>query len=82
MISAATQHGRHRDDGLDRRWLAAVYGLPLFPFGPAVVVLGTSILYYVWRKRYPRRASELNRHAWIAIAIGLAVAGARSFFWR
>jgi hypothetical protein len=82
MISAAAQHGCHGHDRLDRRWLIAVYGVPLLPFGPAVVILGTSLLYYVWRKRHPRRASELNLHAWIAVAVGLAMAVGRSSIWH
>jgi len=65
------------DDTLDRRWLVAVYASMLVPFGPALLILGTSVLYYVWRRRFPRRAATLNMHAWIAFALGVALVVAR-----
>jgi hypothetical protein len=65
-------------DGLDRRWLIGVYASPLVPFGPAVLILATSILYYAWRGRYPRRAAALNRHAWIAFALGVLTVAAKT----
>jgi hypothetical protein len=65
-------------DRLDRRWLIGVYASPLVPFGPALLVLATSILYYAWRGRYPRRAAALNRHAWIAFALGVVTIAART----
>jgi hypothetical protein len=62
------------EDELDRRWLIAVYGALLVPvYGPALLILGSSALYYVWRRKTPHRASALNRHAWRAWALGMSV---------
>jgi hypothetical protein len=78
MTAASVAHDRPDDDRLDRRWLIGVYVSPLVPFGPALLILGTSVLYYIWRARYPRRAAALNLHAWIAFAMGVAIVIARS----
>jgi hypothetical protein len=78
MTAAPFKRVSRGDDRLDRRWLIGVYALPLVPFGPALLIAGTSVLYYVWRGRYPRRAATLNVHAFIAFAIGVAIVVARS----
>jgi hypothetical protein len=57
----------------DRRWLFAIYGCLFVPFvGAALLVLGSSALYYAWRSEHPERARWLNRHAWIAIGLNIA----------
>jgi hypothetical protein len=57
----------------DRMWLWIVYGLLFVPYvGPVVLVVGSSVLYYSWRKRWPEAAARLNVHAWIAIGINVA----------
>jgi len=77
MTAAPFRRVSRGDDRLDRRWLVAVYASTLLPFGPALLILGTSVLYHVWRGRFPRRAATLNRHAWIAFTIGVAFVVAR-----
>ena len=64
-------------DCLDWRWIAALYVLPLVPFGPLVVVVGSSIAYYTLRKSRPVSATRLNRHAFIAFGLAAAVFVAR-----
>lgn len=59
-------------DALDRRVLFVVYASAFVPWiGPWILILGTSVLYYVWRRQTPRRAAQLNRHAWIAWSLGM-----------
>jgi hypothetical protein len=78
MTAAPFKRASTGDDRLDRRWLIGVYLSPVVPFGPALLIFGTSILYYAWRGRYPRRAAALNLHAFIAFAMGVAILVARS----
>ncbi len=35
----------------------------------ALLVVGSSVLYYVWRHDHPERARWVNKHAWIAIGL-------------
>jgi hypothetical protein len=61
----------------DPRWLRLVHATVLVPFiGQPLVVVASSILYYRWRKQWPKAAFRLNVHAWIAVAfnIGLTLA--------
>jgi hypothetical protein len=41
--------------------------------GQPLVVFASSILYYRWRKRWPRAASRLNVHAWVAVALNIGL---------
>jgi hypothetical protein len=59
-------------DRLDWRLVAALYALALVPYGPLVVVVGSSVAYYFLRQSRPVTARQLNRHAFAAF--GLAVA--------
>jgi hypothetical protein len=48
----------------DKRWPWLVYATVLVPFiGQPLVVFASSILYYRWRKRWPKAAFRLNVHA-------------------
>jgi hypothetical protein len=54
----------------DRRWLWLVYGTVFVPLiGQPLVVVGSSVLYYLWRRKWPKAAFRLNVHAWIAVAL-------------
>lgn len=68
----------------DPRWKWLVYATMLVPFvGQPVVVLGSSWLYYRWRRAWPREAFWLNVHAWIAVALNIAlVLGLRHLLQR
>jgi hypothetical protein len=57
----------------DPRWVWIIYGLLFVPFvGPATLVVGSSVLYYRWRGKYPEAATRLNRRAWIAIGLNVS----------
>jgi hypothetical protein len=36
-------------------------------------VIASSILYYRWRRVWPKEAFRLNVHAWIAVALHVAL---------
>lgn len=58
----------------DPRWTWLVYATALFPLiGQPIVVVGSSWLYYRWRQRWPKEAFRLNVHAWIAVALNIAL---------
>ena len=59
------------DDGLSsQEWL--LYGLA-FLFVPAVNVWVSSILYYVWKRDHPKRATQINMLGWVVLAIHVAL---------
>jgi hypothetical protein len=68
----------------DRRWLWIVYATVFVPLvGRPLVVLGSSALYFRWRRHWPEAAARLNRHAWIAVALNIALTlGARHLLRR
>jgi hypothetical protein len=58
----------------DPRWRWLVYATALVPVvGQPVVVVASSILYYRWHRKWPREAFWLNVHAWIAVALNIAL---------
>jgi hypothetical protein len=78
MIAAhekASQAGT--PDQLDWRIIAGLYVLALIPFGPLVVVVGSSVGYYWLRRSRPVSATKLNRHAFAAFALAVALVVAR-----
>ncbi len=67
----------------DRRWLWLVYAMVLVPLvGQPLVVLGSSALYFKWRRTWPREAMRLNLHAWLAVALNIAFSFAAWQMWR
>jgi hypothetical protein len=54
-------------DRLSGWWLLVIYGsIVLGGCGAWIIVIVSSILYYVWRGQYPNKAKAINRHGWIA----------------
>jgi hypothetical protein len=41
--------------------------------GQPIVVLGSSLLYFQWRRGWPDAAKRINRHAWIAVALNIGL---------
>lgn len=76
------EEGPDPNDVLSRGWKAGLYGAALIPYGAWFVVLGSSILFYAWRKEFPNRAKSVNRHGWLAWLLGLALWGGIWFLQR
>jgi len=75
------------DDGVDPDelnggWKIGLYGAALIPYGSWFVVLGSSILFYAWRKEFPNKAAQINKHGWLAWLMGLVLWGAIWFLGR
>jgi hypothetical protein len=68
----------------DPRWVWLVYGIVFVPIiGPALVVIGSSILYYRLRRHWPETAARLNWNAWIAVALHIVLRLVeRHLVWR
>jgi hypothetical protein len=59
------------DDVLSPGWLWGLWAAILVPFaGPWVIVILSSVMYYVWKNDYPNRAKTINRHGWLAWLAG------------
>ena len=61
--------GTGGDDSLEPHWYFIIWGSVLVPFGTWVIVLLSSIMYYVWRGRFPEKARTINLHGWLAWVI-------------
>jgi CBS-domain-containing membrane protein len=56
------------------KWLWLAYAAVFVPvIGQAAVVVASSLLYYRWRRAWPKEALRLNVHAWIAVALHVAL---------
>jgi hypothetical protein len=65
---------------LPGKWIVAIYLATLVPYaGPPAVILLSSILYYAWRRSKPTAAKQLNRHAWLAWGIAMALSAVIRF---
>jgi hypothetical protein len=59
------------DEGLSsQEWL--LYGVA-FLLVPAANVLVSSILYHVWRRDHPKRATQINMLGWAVLAIHVSL---------
>ena len=65
----------HEDnDKLEGHWYAVIWGALLIPFvGCTVILILSSVMFYVWRNTYPRKARAINVHGWLAFIIGQAM---------
>jgi len=58
-------------DKLEGLWIAIIWASLALPLlGSWIIVLLSSIMYYVWRKDYPKKARSINRHGWMAWLLG------------
>lgn len=76
------ESGPDTGDVLSGGWKVGLYGAALIPYGSWFVVLGSSVLYYAWRKEHPNKAKSINRHGWLAWLFGSLLWGAIWFLGR
>jgi hypothetical protein len=63
------------DDKLEGYWKAIIWGSLLIPcVGGWVIVVLSSVMYYVWIGSYPNKARSINMHGWLAWFTGQAIA--------
>jgi len=61
-------------DILEGHWYAVIWGALLLPFlGCTVILILSSVMYYFWRKTYPRKALAINLQGWLAFIAGQAI---------
>lgn len=68
--------GRRNVIGEDRLsvWIIVLmWVLLLIPCGSFAVVLVSSILYYIWRRDYPKKAKAVNLHGWLVFLAGILI---------
>jgi hypothetical protein len=59
---------------LEAYWIGIIWGSLLMPcVGGWVIVLLSSVMYYVWLKDYPVKAKSINLHGWLAWLTGQAL---------
>jgi len=55
------------DDKLEPHWYWIIWGSFFIPYlGPWVIILTTSIAYYIWKNEYPNKARAINRQGFLA----------------
>jgi phage FluMu protein Com len=65
---------RASEEPLEGYWKAIIWGSLLVPcLGGWVIVILSSVMYYVWLKDYPVKAKSINRHGWLAWLTGQAL---------
>jgi hypothetical protein len=68
-------HGAE-SDALSGAWIAALYGSIVVPYvGTWIIVILSSVMYYMWKGTLPQKAAQVNGHGWLAWLIGQIVWG-------
>jgi hypothetical protein len=63
------------EDRLEGYWKAIIWGSLLIPcLGGWIIVVLSSVMYYVWIGTYPKKAKSINMHGWLAWFTGQAIA--------
>lgn len=54
-------------DELSGGWIALIWLSLIIPYiGGFIIIVLSSVLYYSWKKHYPKKANSINKHAWLA----------------
>lgn len=72
-MAEAIKH-EETEDKLEGYWLIIVWCSMLIPcLGAWIIVILSSVMYYVWKKDYPNKAKKINLHGWLAWLSGHVV---------
>ena len=53
-------------------WYLLIWGGLIIPCaGPGIIVVVSSIMYYIWKKEYPNKANKINKLGWIVFGVGI-----------
>jgi uncharacterized membrane protein YvbJ len=59
-----------KEDKLEGYWYAIVWCSLIIPYvGGLIIVILTSVLYYLWRKDFPKKAKAINRQGFLAFFV-------------
>ena len=59
-------------DELSGGWIAIIWLSLIIPYiGGFIIIVLSSILYYSWKKNYPKKASSINKHAWLVFLLSI-----------
>jgi hypothetical protein len=62
------------EDKLEGYWYVIIWCSLVVPFiGGSIIVVLSSVMYYVWRKDHPRKAKAINLQGWLAFFAGILV---------
>jgi len=65
------QEEKQAEDKLEGYWYAIVWCSLLVPLiGGWIIVVLSSVMYYVWKKDFPNKARAINRQGWLAFFLG------------
>lgn len=63
-----------RSDKLEPYWYVIIWCSLLVPFfGGLIIVVLSSVMYYVWRKEFPNKAKIINKQGFLAFFAGIAL---------
>lgn len=69
--NCGTKYGPVGEDKLSGGTILILWLLLLVPFGGILVVFVSSILYYVWKGSYPKKAKAVNLHGWLVFLVSI-----------
>jgi len=59
------------EDKLERHWYWIIWGSLIVPYiGIWIIIILSSVMYYRWKKTYPKKAKAINKHGWLAWLTG------------
>ncbi len=58
-----------QNDNLEGYWYAIIWGSLIVPLGVWIIVLISSIMYYVWKNTQPMKAKKINSQGWLAFLV-------------
>ena len=67
------------EDELPGYWYAIIWGSLIIPIiSQWIIIIVSSIMYYSWKNKYPRKANRINLHGWLAFITIHVIVG---FIW-
>jgi len=64
-----------KDDKLETYWYAIIWCSLIIPLGTSLIVILSSVLYYAWKKEFPKKAAKINRQGWLAFLVSIVLWG-------
>ena len=53
-------------------WYLLIWGGLIIPYaGSLIIVVVSSVMYYIWKKEFPNKANKINKLGWMAFGVGI-----------